>query len=175
MVETTVGGRRGARLLGAICLAGFLLVGSSGCSYLRGDQVEVVGDDSAMDEAFDRVRDSRQPARLGDVVDQANLPFGVWDRMYRFPASKDGEEIDSVLGADVRWVGLPGGSDGYVQVFMREGTVAYAFVDHVPSSGVGSGRYATPDSMVTPVELQRKKATAPEMETYWALEVEEAG
>ncbi len=48
-----------------------------------------------------------------------------------------------------------------------------SIMSHRPESA--AGRYATPDSMVTPVELQRKKATAPEMETYWALEVEEAG
>ncbi len=152
----------------------FLMTGT-GCGYVFGDRVEVVRDDSAVDGAWERIRESRQPARLGDVIAGTNLPLDAWDRMYRFRASRDGGELNDVLGTNVRWGDLPGGSDGYVQVFLYEGSVVHAFVDDVPSSGVSDGHYATPDSMVTPVQRERGMPTGPGTEVYWGLEITEAG
>lgn len=151
-------------------LSVFLMAGT-GCSYMFGDHVEVVRGDHAIDAAFAKIRDSRHPARLGDVVDEAGLPFEAWDRMYRFPASKDGGELNDALGTTVHWVDLPGGSDGYIQVFMYEGSVVYAFVDNVPSSGVRDG-YATPDSTVRPVQGERAAPSGRGREVYWGLEID---
>ncbi|MGW5385888.1 hypothetical protein [Nocardia sp. NPDC003963] len=142
---------------------------------MLGDRVEVVADDSAVDSAFQRVLDSRQPVPLGEVMATADLPFESWDRMYRFAASKDGDELNTALGTSVRWEGLPGGSDSSVQVFLNEGSVVYAFVDTVPSFGVRRDHYATPDSMVTPVERERGDPTGPGTEVYWGLDIDEAG
>lgn len=161
-------------LLASVGWSAVFLIASTGCSFVFGDRVEVVRDDAAVDNAFREIRDSRQPARLGDVIARADLPLGAWDRMYRFPASKDGGELNDALGTNVHWVDLPGGSDSYVQIFMYEGSVVYAFVDDVPSSGVSSGHYATPDSMVKPVQRERADPAGPGKEVYWGLEIDES-
>ncbi len=166
-----IGGVR-VQLFPFAVLSAAVLTFGTGCSLVLGDRVEVIHDDVAVDAAFRQVRESTEPARLGDVIAGANLPLDAWDRMYRFPASKDGGELNDALGTDVHWVGLPGGSDGYVQIFMNRGDVVYAFADNVPSSGVRDG-YATPDSMVRPVERERGVPSGEGTEVYWGLEIDE--
>ncbi|WP_328392088.1 hypothetical protein [Nocardia sp. NBC_00416] len=171
----TTSSGRGFRGLLAVGASAFVLAAGSGCGVVFGERIEVGRDDAAVDGAFQRVLDSRQPARLGDVMADADLPFDSWDRMYRFSSLKDGDELNAALGTDVYWSGLPGGSDSSVQIFLNEGSVVHAFVDNVPSFGVSRDHYATPDSMVTPVQREQGNPTGPGTETYWGLDIDEAG
>lgn len=107
-MEVTAARGRGLRALVVAGISASVLMGSTGCGAVFGDEVQVVGDDAAVDSAFQRVLDSRQPVRLGDAMAAADLPFDSWDRMYRFASSKDGDELNAALGTSVRWEGLPG-------------------------------------------------------------------
>ncbi|NUS92896.1 MAG: hypothetical protein HOQ36_10850 [Nocardia sp.] len=174
-MESSASCRRVLRALVAVGISASWAVLGTGCGTVFADTVQVVHDDTGVDAAFQRVLDSRQPVRLGDAMAAAELPVDSWDRMYRFSSSKDGDELNAALGTSVRWEGLPGGSDSSVQIFMSGDSVVHAFVDSVPSFGVRRDHYATPDSMVTPVQRERGNPTGPGTEVYWGLDIDEAG
>ncbi|MEU1982460.1 hypothetical protein [Nocardia sp. NPDC019395] len=128
-----------------------------------------------MNAAFQRVLDSRAPARLGDVIAEAGLPFDSWDRMYTFYSPLDSDEINSKLGTDAYWLGLPGDSDSAVQVFVNAGEAVGAYVDKYPRHSVSRDKYATPESAVTPESEVEPDQFTREPTTVWYVDIEESG
>ncbi|WP_024802354.1 hypothetical protein [Nocardia sp. BMG51109] len=159
--------------MGAAVTAAVTVMTVPGCAFVF-NRVEVVEDDSAVDAAFQRVLDSRAPARLGDVITQAGLPFGSWDRMYTFSSMVESDEINDKLGTDAYWTGLPGNSDGSVQVFVNGNEAVGAYYDTVPGHGVlGDDAYATPDSAATPTSEVEIDQVTQQPTTFWYIEIEE--
>ncbi|MFI1463666.1 hypothetical protein [Nocardia carnea] len=160
--------------IGTAAAAAVTALALPGCGFSF-DRIEVIEDDSSVNAAFQQVLDSRMPARLGDVIDSAGLPFDSWDRMYTFHSPVDSDEVNSKLGTDVNWRGLPGDSDSAVQVFMNNGEAVGAYVDTYPRHSVGRDAYATPESAVTPVSEVEPDQFTREPTTVWFLEIEETG
>lgn len=177
MMLTRFRGGRSLRVLLASALAGLVLVTVPSCGYLFGDSVEVdLQGDNSLNAAFQRVIDTRQPTRLGDVIAGAGLPVRTWDRMYAFHSVRDGEELNAALGVDVEWKGVSGGSGStFVQVFMNKGEVVYALADWPPRYSVGDKRYGTPDSVVTPVQKEQVNPINHLPEVVWDVRIEDFG
>ncbi|MFF0530189.1 hypothetical protein ACFYT3_17555 [Nocardia amikacinitolerans] len=146
-----------------------LLAACAGCG-VTGERVDVAEDSPALEAAFQRVLDAREPKRLGDVVAESGLPLGAWDRMYSFYSPISADDINTVLGTPgLKWSGLQVRSESLTQVFVHDGEVVYAFEDDNPRYGVDG--FATPDSAVRPVEKEGKNALGAD-ERFWTLEID---
>lgn len=177
MMLTMLRGGRSLRAILASALAGLVLATVPSCGYFFGDSVEVdLQGDNSLNAAFQRVIDTRQPTRLGDVIADAGLPVRTWDRMYAFQSVRDGEELNATLGVDVEWKGIAGGSGStFVQVFTNEGEVVYALADWPPRYSVGDKRYGTPDSVVIPLQKEQVNPINNLPEVVWDVRVEDFG
>ncbi|MEV4127794.1 hypothetical protein [Nocardia sp. NPDC049707] len=159
----------GMRLLSTLGLAAILLL-PAGCDLSSSDEKVIVEQESpALADAFERVRNSRGTARLGDIIIESGIPVGPWDRMYSF-RSATAESINDRLGTEgLGWWGLPFASDSVIQVFVHNDKVVYAYSDRNPRYSVY--KYATPESEVKAVQERLPGKT--ENDTYWTVEIEE--
>ncbi|MGW4770306.1 hypothetical protein ACWEO2_19950 [Nocardia sp. NPDC004278] len=159
----------GMRLLSVLGLAAILLL-PAGCDLSSsGEKVIVEQESPALAAAFERVRNSRGTARLGDLITESGIPVGSWDRMYSF-SSATKESLNDGLGTKgLDWWGLPFTSDSLIQVFVNNGKVVYAYSDRNPRYAAYRG--ATPESEVKAVE--RTAVGTTESDTYWSIQIEE--
>ncbi|WP_156094575.1 hypothetical protein [Nocardia lijiangensis] len=155
----------------ALLSSGFaVLLASCSGGGLSGERVDVAEDSPALEAAFQRVLDAREPKRLGDIVAESGLPLGAWDRMYSFYTPISADDINAVLGTPgLKWSGLQVHSESLTQVFLRDGEVVYAFKDDYPRYGVDG--FATPDSAVRPTEKEGKNAVGSDVR-FWTLEID---
>ncbi|TLF78361.1 hypothetical protein [Nocardia cyriacigeorgica] len=161
-----------AALASLVC--GLLVAPTSGClPSISGDEVNVSEDSTSLEGSFQRLKDSHGSSTLGSVISESGIPVGDWERMYTFYSPVDGDDIDSALGTDTNWSGLPGDSDSAVQVFVGGGDVRYAFIDNHPRYGVGRNRYATPESLVRAVLDEQQTPLG--KTTAWVIDIEEFG
>lgn len=160
------------RVLGPLGLAALIAVGS-GCSQLPlgGDKATVEDENPDLAAAFSRLIDSRGSANLDEMIAQAGIPAGSWDRMYSFDSPNTEKELNAALGTDgLSWAKLPEDSEQTTQVFVQNGKVVRAFNDKKPRHGVRNGKYAIPTSAVHAVEEPRGY---PATGTVWVLEIDE--
>ncbi|MBF6339647.1 hypothetical protein IU450_27665 [Nocardia abscessus] len=158
--------------LGVLGLAAVVAL-ASGCRLpFGGESVTVEAENPALAAAFDRVRDTRGTARLGDVVTDSAIGIGAWDRMYSFYSPVSEDKVNATLGTeDLEWKGLPQDSDSAIQVFVLAGKVVYAFDDKVPRHSVHAKKYATPDSVVRARETRQDGPLS--SGPVWVLDIEE--
>ncbi|RMI32249.1 hypothetical protein EBN03_14765 [Nocardia stercoris] len=134
------------------------------------ETVHVREESPALQAEFTRLEEEHATSTLGALVTDSRIGIGQWDRMYSIASASD-DILNSRLGTDLRWSGLPF-DDADVQIFMNKGKVVYAYLDREPYHDVENLMFATPQSVVRTRQITPARQDSYQPPDYWRAEIE---